>query len=452
MKTRILFIVLAMLLLIIPANATLVEDWPMGKTNVIPNDTIGIMYDFEEGSNCEVPFKNQYPEVAKFLTVPSTQLGMGDNLPSYVTVGGSMCGTTRCYMNIYPSSGGIDWIYIVNNRSAFAPVQFSDGTYGGLFPGEGWPGQKASIEFKENINYISFLASTGNDLRVRLFNAQGNSYNLIHSDTIHVNYYRTNGEPSNFTQFSINTGNVDIDRMELYGPFNAWHIDDLIVGTSFVEQTPNPTQKPTPNPTPKPTPPPTPAPTPAPTPESEPYTDYTYVAENAIKLIGEEYQEHMLGYDYTSMEYMKVEIFGYLMDFWNPVTKSFEYGSGISDEGLIIWSYNQPYFNDDGNKDLIKWCTSEGMKKHDFTIEVDTLDIRPSDVFFIDSNNDDRADTIGMVIKSDVGGTNIIISEEGYGVHTKYSHIIESTPGFMGYFRLPEKINGGHNPIPKSNK
>lgn len=434
MKKTIILLTIMVLLLVVPANATLVEDWPMGKTNVVPVDVIGVMYDFEEGSNCEVPFKNQHPGIAEFLVVPSTTIGMGDNMPSYVTVGGSMCGTNRCYMNIYPCDNGMDWIYIVNNRSAFAPIQFADGTHHGMFPGEGWPGQKASIEFKDNINYISFLASTGNELQVKLFNAQGNSYNLIHSDTIHVNYHRTNGEPSNFTQFSINTGNVDIDRMDLYGPFNAWHIDDLVVGRSFVEPTPEPTPNPTPEPTPTP----------------EEYTDYTYVSENAKKLIGEEYEEHMLGYDYSSMEYMKVEIFGYLMDFWNPITKTFEYGDGISDEGLIIWAYNQPYYHDAGSKDLVKWCTSDGMIKHDFTIEVNTLDIRPSDVFFIDSDNNDKADTVGMVIKSDSGETNIIISEEGYGVHTQYSHIIESTPGFMGYFRLPEKITGNHNPIPKS--
>ena len=141
------------------------EEWAYGRSNTAMEGIENVMYDFEKGSNCEIPFDNQHPEIATFLDVPPTRLsplGYGPDYPSYVRIGGSMCGTTRCYMNIYPVDRGHDWIYIVNGAAAFSPVTCCESSE--CWTGECYPGINAKIEFKEGTTYISFLASTGTKL------------------------------------------------------------------------------------------------------------------------------------------------------------------------------------------------------------------------------------------------------------------------------------------------
>jgi len=443
MKRILTILIIAVLLLIVPASAEQVEEWPYGMRNVMPIDVTGVMYDFEEGSNCGT-FNNQYPTIAAFMSVPNSQLGMTDYLPSYMTIGGSMCGTQRCYMNIYPYDNQMDWIYVVNGRSGFTPIICCESMEctGGFWQGHCCPAERAAIEFKDDTNYVSFLASTGGDLRVRLYNAKGNGYELIHYETIAITINRTNGEPSNFTQFTYRSA-VDIDRMELYGPFNAWNIDDLIVGGG-------PYYLPDPDPTPKPTPKPTPTEKPTPKPTPDP-VDYSEAAEKAKLLIGAEYLKYGLGFDYETGKYSDIDMLFYpgVLEYFNPETKEFEYGTGISDEGLILWAYNQGI--DMLGEDLVLWSTAANMMKHDFKVEVSPEDIKPGDVFFLDEDGDGSADTVGMVIEPVEFGLDIIYSSELYGVSYIKHEAVEASPTFLEYRRLPNVLHGGHNPIPKIN-
>ena len=144
------------------------EVWDYGRANTAMGGIEGAYWDFEEGSNCELPFDNQHPEIATFLDVPSSINGYGPDQPSYACADGTMCGTTRCYMRIYPYDTRQDWVYIVHGNCAFAPVTCCV-EQGVCWLGECYPGIKAHIEFKPDTHYISFLACTGNNLYVRLY-------------------------------------------------------------------------------------------------------------------------------------------------------------------------------------------------------------------------------------------------------------------------------------------
>jgi len=420
---KLTILIIAVLLLIVPASAEQVEEWPYGMRNVMPIDVTGVMYDFEEGSNCGT-FNNQYPTIAAFMSVLTSQLGWSADMPSYMTVGGSMCGTGRCYMNIYPRENNMDWIYVVNGKSAFAPVRYCTGAEGGCLQiGEGIPGQKAAIEFKDGTNYISFLVSTGNDLKVKLYNVKGNNYNLIHYETITVTYDRVNGEPSNFTQFSFRS-NVDIDRMELSGPFNAWNIDDLIVGGGpyYLPDEPNPESR-----------------------------DYSWAAERLKTLLGVNYLEFGIGYNLVMGDfYTADEIINTELPYWNPETKELEFGTGINDEGAIVWAFNQ-------DDDLVNWGDIDNQIKHDFKVVVEYGDQKPGDVFFIDYNADSCYNEVGMFIEPVIiDGQKFdairIIPEEGVTLATSESLNFLYGEGWGAFFdirRLPDNPKGGHSPYPK---
>jgi len=416
-KISILIIVFIIILMNGIACAELEYDWIHERRNIAAENISYVYYDFEEGSNC-APFKNQYPDVTSFLTVLGTQ-PYGSDEPSYVRYAGTTCGNTRCKMFIYPSPNLYynntpkPWIYIVNGKCAFTPITGSD-TMGGY-----WPGTCARIQFNEGTNYISFLSSTGGNLYIRLYDMQGNQYNQVHYEKIESNYDRIGLNPSNFTRFEFNIPNSDINRMDLHGSFNGWHIDDLIIGVNsdyFPDQP----------------------------------VDYTYVARRAQELHGVQYLEYGFGYDYVVLDYMDAWQFSDEMigEYWNPETKEFNEGEGISNAGLILWAYNYDSI-ELADQRFVKWDTAANMEKHDFKTDVDPADTIPGDVAFKDRDYDGYADEVYMVIEETPTGMDIITSCPNDGVIYSTSSILESSPAFMGYKRLPGVIKGGHNPIPK---
>lgn len=398
-------------------------EWVYGRPNVAMSGVECAYWDFEEGSNCEIPFKNQHPSVATFLDVPPTRLsplGYGPDYPSYVQAGGSMCGTTRCVMRIYPYDNRQDWIYIVNGEAAFSPVSCCESS--DCWLGECYPGVNAKIEFKEDTTYISFLASTGPKLHVRLYDRKGN---WLHSETIERTIDRVGSEPSNFTRFEIHLPDKEIGAMTLSGTFNGWHIDDMIVGGAHGYL-----DKP---------------------------VDYTYVARRAQELHGVDYLEYGLGHDYVMMDYMDVWQFtdGMMGEYWNPEAKTLDEGEGISNAGLILWAYNYDSEELAGTL-FVKWNTVAGMEKHDFKVDVDPMDTQPGDVCFMDRKDrngdygsDGYADEVYMVIEETPTEMNLITACPDSGVIYSKKSIVEGSPAFMGYKRLPGVIKGGHNPIPK---
>lgn len=406
------------------AAADIQEDWQFGERNVAPAGIEYAYWDFEEGSNCEIPFKNQHPDVATFLNVDSSRVpvGYGPDQPSYVRIGGRMCGTTRCYMRIYPhpnlynNGTPMPWIYIVNGRAAFAPVTCCESSECRL--GECCPGMNAKIEFKEDTTYISFLVSTGNKVYIRLYDRRGN---WLGSETVYRTIDRVGSEPSNFTRFSIYMPDKEIRSMTVSGTFNDWHIDDMIIGgeAGYLNKP----------------------------------VDYAYVARLAQELHGVWYLEHGLGYDYEDFTYAEPFQFNEYLEYWNPETKTFEHDQGISNPGLILWAYNKDSEYLAGTS-FVKHITPAKMMKHDFKVEVDSADTQPGDVYFMDYTHDGVADFVGMVIEMTPTEMDLIASEpplanDPIGVIYSTKAIAESSPAFMGYHRLPGTIRGGHKPIPK---
>lgn len=393
------------------AAADIQEDWQFGERNVAPAGIEYAYWDFEEGHNC-AEFDNQHPDVASFLTVLETRSPYGPDIPSYSTVGGSMCGGTRCYMNIYPYQNNQNWIYVVNGRVGFNPISGPD-VMGGYCPA-----MNAHIVPKDDTRYVSFLASTGSDLRVRLYDRRGS---VINYATIGCTVMRNGTDPSNFTRFEAHT-ETDIAAIKLFGGFNAWHIDDLIIGggQGYLPEAP---------------------------------VDYAYVARLAQELHGVWYLEHGLGYDYEDFTYAEPFQFNEYLEYWNPETKTFEHDQGISNPGLILWAYNKDSEYLAGTS-FVKHITPAKMMKHDFKVEVDSADTQPGDVYFMDYTHDGVADFVGMVIEMTPTEMDLIASEpplanDPIGVIYSTKKIAESSPAFMGYHRLPGTIRGGHKPIPK---
>ena len=424
MKIQLILSFLLILSISIIAVADQQSDWPHEQRNVAPTGIEYVLYDFEEGSNC-APFKNQYPEVATFLTVLGTQ-PYGSDWPSYVSVGGSTCGNTRCYMKIYPWCGyytngtPYEWVFITNGRDAFSPMTGPD-SMGGY-----WPGTKAQIEFKKDTRYVSFLACTGGNLYVSLYDRHGNR---IHSEKITITIYRDGTDPSDWTRFSYYSKNTDIVSMKLSGPFNGWHIDDLIIGGApgYLPDKP---------------------------------VDYSDVAKKVETLIDTfyyddvNYLEYGFGYDYRYLTYADTEDLinpsDEGLEYWNPDTKQFEYGKGISDEGLILWAYNS-ITQELYGENVVKWNTAPDMAKHDFTESVPIGEEQPGDVYFMYGGEYGTLDEVGIVVCD----TQVVTSRPGEGVKYHTKNIIETNPDgtpdpdFAGYYRLPGKITGGHNPIKK---
>ena len=424
---QILVAALLILLMSGTALAEQVEEWPFGQRNEIPEDIEGVRYDFEEGSNC-VDFKNQYPEVATFLTVLGTQPYGTSDWPSYVTVGGSSCGLGgRCYMKIYPWCGyypngtPYEWVFIVQGDTAFSPMTGPD-SMGGYIPGT-----RSHLVFKEDTRYVSFLACTGGNMYVDLYDRRGDR---ICSEKITITIYRDGTDPSNFTQFSFYSQDTDIVSMKIRGPFNGHHIDDLVIGGE-------------PGYLPK---------------------DYSYAAERMKELIGAPYLEHGLGYNlmlrtYHTAEAIKNEELPYV----DLDTKSseIEYGVGIDDEGAILWAFNE-------HDDVINWYESNDKLKHDFSEHVDYEDIKAGDVGFIDypeyneltgeyGPGDGIIDETFIVIDPTVDSTGDmvdcirIIPEAGvhYSTTEFINALYDTGTSFVDYRRLPENPKGGHSPYPK---
>ena len=448
------------------ASAEQTTDWPHEQRNVAPEGIEHILYDYEEGSNCGT-FKNQYPNVTTYLTVEggNVPLGYGPCYPSYNTVGGSMCGTTRCYMNIWPHDNQQDWIIVVNGRAGFAPLTCCESDPSICWTGNCYPGPDAEFKFKEGTRYFSFLASTDCTLRILLYDSKGNT---LKYERIYSNTYRNGTDPSNFTQFYFYSQDIDIASAKVTGCFNGWILDDMIVGGK-PGYLPNPEPEPTPVPTPtltpvpEPTPEPDPTPTPDPTPDVPTPVDYSDVAELAKTAIGAEYLEDGYGMDYRDFTYADVEDIidpphncapglncpeG--LEYWNHDTKRFEYGSGLSNVGLIIWVYNSVTRELYGES-VVKWETVPDMIKHDFTEPVPIGEEIPGDVYCMYGGEYGALNEIGIVVDNTYVITSRPGSTEelgGVDYHSKAS--IETSENFAGYYRLPGKITGGHSPIKKA--
>lgn len=428
------------------ASAEQVADWPHEQRNIAPEGIEYVLYDFEEGSNCGT-FKNQFPNVTTFITVEggNVPIGYGPNYPSYNTVGGGMCGTTRCYMNIWPYDNRQDWIMVVNGRSGFSAKTCCESDPSICWTGDCYPGTDAEVEFKSGIRYVSFLASTDGYLRVLLYDKTGS---ILEYEKIYCNTYRNGTDPSNFTQFYFYSQDKDITSMRITGYFNGWIIDDMIVGGA-PGNLPDPTPTPTPTPIPTPDPTPTPTPTP-PEPEPEPPIDFNKAVELCKQLLGAEWLDHGLGLDYRDFDYADaIDIIGKerlgLLEYWNPDTKQFEYGRGISDEGLILWAYNQlsEELFGEGEK-FVKWEEAPKMIKHNFNEPVAPADIQSGDVYYMHSSEFESGE-IGIVVDT----IQAITSRKVTGVDYVWLADIENNPDFVGYFRLPGDTKGGHNPYKK---
>jgi len=401
------------------AAADTETDWTHEKRNIAPAGIDHVYYNFEEGSNL-VPFRNPYPNVAAFMNVISDpETWDGTDEPSYVCKCARLMHIWPCDYFINPNGTPVNYIFIVNGRCAFSPRTGPD------MLGQYWPGRDAYIVFKDDTHYVSFLASTAGNLNIRLHDSKGN---IVHYETIYRTINRIGSEPSNFTRFSIHITDKSIAAMTLRGGFNKWNIDDLIVGgePGYLPLKP---------------------------------VDYTYVARRAQELHGVDYLEYGLGHDYLMLDYMDVWQFtdGMMGEYWNPETKTFEEGEGISNAGLILWAYNYDATELAGTP-FVKRNTVAGMAKHDFTVDVDPANTQPGDVCFMDRRDrngdygsDGYADEVYMVIEKTSTGMDLICScpDEGIGVIYSKKSISESSPAFMGYKRLPGVIRGGKNPIPK---
>ena len=411
------------------ASAAQITDWPYGKANVMPNHIEGVMYDFEEGSNC-VEFKNQYPEVATFLTVLGTQPYGTSDWASYVTYGSSTCGGTRCIMRIYPYCGyysngtPYEYVFVVNGRSAFSPMTGPD-HMGGF-----WPGMKTHIVFKEDTRYVSFLATTSGNMYIGLFDKHGNR---IHSEKITVTILREGTNPSNFTEFSYYSENTDIASMKISGPFNGNHIDDLIIGGApgYLPDEP---------------------------------TNYSWAAERLKLLIGAPHNPIGFGYEFQAGAFYPAEdiVNNPLVVNWDHVNKEWVTGEGINNEGAIIFA-----FNEDSN--LINNLCINDMAQNDFKDLVEYGDQQPGDVAFIEYDTGDTEegsigyDEIIMFIEPQIDPETLMtedcirILEEG-GVHYADSEYLHGLYGddngitptsLFTVKRLPDSPKGNKSPYPK---
>ena len=435
-KVSLLTIATILILLMSSASAEQVEDWPMGQRNEIPDYIEGVMYDFEEGSNCG-DFNNQYPEVATFLTVldGNVPLGYGPSYPSYAAVGGSMCGTQRCYMRIYPHPSYENHTSVVNGEVGFCPVSCCEADASVCWTGNCCPNMDARIQFKEGTNYVSFLASNYGNMYVRLYTMKGSNYELIHYEKIETNSHRVNGEPSNFTQFAIHLPGVDIARMDVRAGFNFGILDDLIIGGEPGYLLDEPDLR----------------------------TDYSWAAENMELLVGAPYLEWGMGYnfyigEFFTAEEIKTTDLPYVNFNYKP--PEVEWGTGIDCAEAIVWAFNQ-------ESDIVNWPDATDQMKHDFKEHVDYEDIQPGDVGFIDYSEIDSdgnvcvgdgiIDEVFIVVEPRIDSfgdpVDCIRIVPGAGVQyssTEHVNLLYDTDiSFVDYRSLKDDPKGGHSPYPK---
>ena len=392
------------------SSAAIEEEWPFGMRNPLPNDPTYVRFDFEDGGT----HFNSYPGVVNFVKIESEYPLYPDKWDSVQIGEGGY--------HIYPkdffhhrNGSQVDYIYIVNGERAAQPIYW----WCNNVKCEWWPGSKGRIEFPTGASDVSFLISNGAPVQMKAYDKTGKY--LGYSGVAYSNIERVPPNPSNFTRVSFTTEKPIIYAVEITtSQNNFWLGDDFVIGGLTFPNEP---------------------------------VNYTYVARRAQELHGVDYLEYGLGYDYVIKEYMDTWQFkdSVLEEYWNPETKQFELGKGISNPGLIGWAYNYDAMELAGTS-FIKWSTVDGMAKHDFTVPVDPSDIQPGDVYFMNHDFDSKntPDEIGMVIEEN-NSMNLITScpDENIGVIYLKSSIVESLPAFMGYYRLPGVINGGHNPIPK---
>lgn len=386
------------------ASAEIVEDWPFGTRNTVPDGAI--MIDFEDGTQ-NLWKLTDYGHGISFE-------GLGDSEHwGYIEVGGRAMHLYPYDFYHNPDGTEVDFTYIVNGAFGAAPIEYDDTL------GQPWPSAKGIIQFENGTNHVSFLASIGSTLEIKAYGKSGNYLGTSGRAYDNIQRVYPSG-PSTFTQLSYTSTKPDIYCIEIIGTFNNWMLDDLVIG-GLID----------------------------PEPETDP-TDYEYVADRAVQLFGVPYLEFALGFDYGDFTYMEVEQFeeGQFMEYWNPDTKNIEMGVGISDEGLVLWAYNYDS-KELHDMNLVKWNTAADMLKHDFKEPVDFDDTQPGDVYFVDENQDGKADKVGMVITENTPGMDLITVDPELGVVLMNSDTVETQQEFLGYYRLPETIHGGHNPIKK---
>lgn len=424
-------IIMAVLLIVLMSgvvSAAQIGEWPHGERNVAPEGIEYAYYDFEEGSNCG-DFDNQHPNVATFqVVVRDADDEWGTDYPSYGRIGGSMCGNARCYMNIFPYDNGQDWIYVVNGNVGFNPVCGPNDYFNGLYPGHA-----ALIECKDDTTYVSFLVSTGGRFTVGIFDSRGNrlSYEIMYT-----NILREGDNASDFTEYHFHSPDGNIAYIELYGPFNGWHMDDLIIGGApgYLSG------------------------------DINTRVDYSWAAENMEELVGAQYFEYGIGYNlYTGEYYTAEEIKTIPLSYIDRGVRPYDvdWDIGIDNPGAILWAYNL-------ESDSVKWYGLDNQMRHDFTEHVDYEDTQAGDVGFIDYAEYDedtglygpgdgyideafivinpKADTTGDIVDC------IRITPEA-GVYYSTTEFInahyDSSPGTVDYRSLKDKLNGGHSPHPK---
>ncbi len=409
---------------------TVEEEWAYGRRNVVPEGIEHVYYDFEEGMNL-YPFKNAYSGVASFENVSNSRCcypACSDiNEPSYVRLGAQSGPNCRCVMHIYPyntkfSNGTeLPYIHILNGRAAYSPrVLVSGWCY--------YPACSSFIGFKDDTHYVSFLASTGGNLNVRVYDPKGN---YLAARTIYYTTDRIGDGPSNFTRFTIHAPEGEIGFMTFSGPFNGWHIDDMVVGGE-----------------------------PGYLPESRRY--YGWAAERMKELIGAQYHPLGLGYLLHLGRLLTAEeIMDDIADpYYNPFNKEMEWGIGICPEAAIIWAYNEDI-------DFVNNLYMNDQEKRDFTEDVAYEDIQPGDVFFIDYPvydertdlwvPDGQYDEVGMVIPPQYDQETGMLEDciriiPDAGVHygsTDFVNSLYGTEGFVHYRSLPDSPRIGKSPYPR---
>ena len=404
------------------------EEWAYGRRNTAPDGVEYVYWDFEEGSNL-FPFKNDHPDVASFETVSNSRCcypACSDiNEPSYVRLAAKSGPNCRCIMHIYPyntqfpNGTELPYIHILNGRAAFSPrVLVSGWCY--------WPACSSFIGFKDDTNYVSFLASTGRNLYVRVYDKKGN---YLAGRTIYCTTDRIGDGPSNFTRFTVNAPGANIGYITLSGPFNGYHIDDLIVGGE-----------------------------PGYLPESR--RDYGWAAERMKELIGAMYHELGLGYLLHSGRLLTAEeIMDDIADpYYNPFNKEIEFGIGICPEAAIVWAFNEDI-------DFVNSLYMNDQEKKDFTEDVAYEDIQPGDVFFVDYPEldpktdlwvpDGQYDEVGIIIPPqydpETGAYEDCIRViPGEGVQYSSTELVNimGKNGFVDYKSLPDEPRIGKSPYP----
>ena len=411
---------LLILMSFMTATAAVETNLPYNGTRNLPPDDSYAFFDFEEGTgHFDSLLPSQYADI-KFTNIFANNR---DHIWSYNDAQFPL-------MHVYPQNvffqddkvTPVNYIYLIQGRYAASTVVE-------LYPGGFYTGVYGLIEFPEGANHVSFLVSSGEYFKATAFDKRGNQIGYASVPTTIYRVSLPNG-PSTWSRVSFNRTKSDIYSIEIRGQCNDWLIDDLVIGGLPLDDTPEP-------------------------------VDYSDVAAKALTALNALYLEYGFGFDYRDFSYADVEDIlnpppncapglncpdG--LEYWNPDTKRFEYGEGISNVGLVIWAFNS-ITRELYGESVVKWDTTPSIAKNDFTVPVPIGEEQPGDVYFLYGGEHGAVDEIGIVVDD----TSVVTSrpEEGVTVISKTS--IEGTdtpnPDFAGYYRLPGVIHGGHSPIKK---